>query len=134
MSARRCIAFAALIISLSPPAWSADIDYSITMPLPNNTVYSLPNIVTIKPHGPSDELFKLSTNTEPVLVVKTDGTVLIRGVEVEKMNTEEAKEAWREVTLWVAQQYQHTSINSALFKQTDYLLQQLEECQRRCGK
>lgn len=89
----------------------------------------------IEAHGEDNatsSLFSLLTDNVPVLVVKPDGTVLVRGVAVEKMNTEEAKQAWRDVSIWVARQYQGTTLLDSLNKQTDYLLKRVEECERRC--
>lgn len=124
------IAISVLALCLGPCAPARAGDHTEGAGTITAVAVGTSNAVTITPSDRS--LFSLFVDHEPVLVVKPDGTVWVRGVAVENMNTEEAKQAWRDVSIWVARQYQGTTLTDSLNRQTEYLLLQLEACRARC--
>lgn len=74
-------------------------------------------------------ILKLSHDTKEVFSVAPDGTVLLRGQNVEQMSSDEAKVAMVLLAKWIVSQSNESSNMQYMSRQTDYLLERLERCE-----
>jgi hypothetical protein len=78
----------------------------------------------------SKNMFDTSITSGPTMIIRADGIVTINDKPIEQLSHPEIVEALKDI----AESMRKNSMVSHFDRQTGFLLEELEKCQKRCGK